>query len=275
MEANALGQSRGRFSWAVALLRLLLFVVIYWSLQQLLGSWYTVGTLISALFAGIFLLTVLEKRPASDLGFALRPQAALQFLVGNALGIVGLALGCLALLLFGSLRYVGEAGNALSWLKVMLGALGALVIPAAAEEALFRGYPFQKLVEGFGAVFATFLASLLFALAHANNPSVNGFALVNIFAAGVMLSVAYLRTRSLWFATGVHLGWNWSMAALFDLPVSGLELINAPGYDPVDRGPAWFSGGAFGPEAGLSGLLGVTLILVGVIWMTRKWEWLK
>jgi uncharacterized protein len=39
--------------------------------------------------------------------------------------------------------------------------------------------------------------------------------LANIFLAGVMLAVAYLRTRSLWFATGVHLGWNWTMATLW------------------------------------------------------------
>jgi uncharacterized protein len=145
-----------------------------------------------------------------------------------------------------------------------------LLLPAATEEAVFRGYPYQKLVQGFGAPIATIAASAAFAFAHANNPSVNGFALANIFVAGIMLSAAFLLTRSLWFATGVHVGWNWAMAGLLDMPVSGLELFDTPLYEPLDRGPAWLSGGAFGPEAGIAGFAGLALAFAGVVWMTRK-----
>jgi biotin transport system substrate-specific component len=35
-------------------------------------------------------------------------------------------------------------------------------------------------------------------------------------------AAAYLRTLSLWFATALHIGWNWATASLFDLPVSGI-----------------------------------------------------
>jgi membrane protease YdiL (CAAX protease family) len=234
----------------------------------------TTATLAAAVIAGIGLYRLVERRPAATLGFPLTRKAPSQFVLGAALGIASLLAACAVLVAAGALRYRGDAGSLQQWLSGILLMLIVLLIPAAAEEALFRGYPFQKLVAGFGAVLATVGVSVAFAAAHANNPSVNGFALVNIFAAGVMLSVAFLRTRSLWFATGVHLGWNWSMAALLDLPVSGLELFDAPLYEPVERGPTWLSGGAFGPEAGLAGLLGLLLALAGVIWLTRKIEWL-
>jgi uncharacterized protein len=77
--------------------------------------------------------------------------------------------------------------------------------------------------------------------------------------------VAYLRTLSLWFATAVHLGWNWAMATLFDLPVSGIRAFDTPLYEPVVGGPVWWSGGAFGPEGGLVGTLGFGCALVAVL----------
>lgn len=264
------------------MLRLLLFAVLFFAVQQLLAIVLlassqsdavmldTTATLAAALLVGAVLLRALEHRPVADLGLPLERQAGRQIGIGTAIGAGGLMVACVLLLAVGTLRYESEPGTVAGWLGGTLRMLLLLLVPAAAEEVLFRGYAFQKLVEGFGGIFATVAASAAFAFAHIHNPSVNGFALANIFAAGVMLSIAFLRTRSLWFAIGVHTGWNWAMAAPLDLPVSGLELFNAPLYEPVDRGPKWLSGGAFGPEAGLAGLLGLLLVLAGVFWTTRK-----
>ena len=75
----------------------------------------------------------------------------------------------------------------------------------------------------------------------------------------VFLGVVYLKTASLWWATGAHLGWNWAHGFLADLPVSGLELVDAPLLEPVTGGPDWLSGGSFGPE----GSVVSTLVLAG------------
>lgn len=231
----------------------------------------TLATLIAAVIAGALLLKLMERRPVSDLGFGRDGLSLVP--AGVALGAASIAIASLALVLLGALTYTRDSGDAGSWLAGQLEMFAILSVAAAAEEALFRGYPFQKLVEGFGAVAATVIASAAFAIAHARNPAINDFALINIFVAGVMLSVAYLRTRSLWFATAVHVGWNWCMAGLFDLPVSGLELFDAPLYEPRDRGPAWLSGGPFGPEAGAAGVFGLLVALAGVLWLTRKNAW--
>ena len=272
-------------SIGVALFRVLLFTLLFVALQAALVTALifavrvnvmlldSISVLVAAVVVGLLLLRALEQQPARALGFPIARNALTQLLSGSAIGIAGLLIACLVLVAIGALRYRSDDGSFAQWGGGMLNMLLVLLIPAAAEEALFRGYPYQKLVAGLGAVAATLLASVLFALAHAGNPAVNGFALVNIFVAGVVLSAAFLRTRSLWFATGVHLGWNWSMAALLDLPVSGLELFDAPLYEPVSRGAAWLSGGAFGPEGGVAGLLGLLLVLAGVWWFTRKTEW--
>ncbi|MGQ0813703.1 MAG: lysostaphin resistance A-like protein [Gemmatimonadota bacterium] len=257
------------------------FVVLFLVLQELLhalllpvarNGWVlsSAATLAAAVIAGLLLLRALERRPGAALGFPLVRSAWRQLVIGTALGVSGLFAACALLVVVGALRFAPDSGSFVPWLRGMLGMLALLLVPAAAEEALFRGYPFQKLVEGFGAPIATVVASVAFAIAHADNPSAGGFALLNICAAGVLLSVAYLTTSSLWFATGVHVGWNWAMAALLDLPVSGLELFDAPLYEPVAKGPIWLTGGAFGPEGGVAGLIGLLLVLGGVLWITRK-----
>jgi uncharacterized protein len=142
-------------------------------------------------------------------------------------------------------------------------------VAAFAEEAMFRGYAFQVLARWSGPATATALSSVGFAIAHGANPDVGVFALVNIFLAGVLLAIAYLRTLSLWFATGLHMAWNWAMATLFDLPVSGIQLFDTPLYDPVIGGPSWWSGGTFGPEGGLVGTIGFGVALLLVLRLRR------
>ncbi|MGD2152956.1 MAG: CPBP family intramembrane metalloprotease, partial [Gemmatimonadales bacterium] len=143
-----------------------------------------------------------------------------------------------------------------------------LVVAAAAEELLLRGYAFQALVEGAGVIVAVILTSGLFALIHLNNPEVGWVALLNIGLAGVLFAAAYLRTRSLWVPIGMHWGWNFVMVAFFDLPVSGI-VLDMPGYDTVVRGPDLLTGAAFGPEGGLVTTL---LVLPLILWVARtKW----
>ena len=75
----------------------------------------------------------------------------------------------------------------------------------------------------------------------------------------------------LWWATGVHLGWNWALGYLTDLPVSGLELLDAPFYDGVPQGAAWVGGGAFGPEGSAVATVG----LAAAAWVCWKTPWLR
>lgn len=266
---------------AAAIGRLLAFVVLFLALQlplavgiEALGvggeaatALQTAGTALLATVTGVVLLRWLDGRRAGALGIAFTSRTPAELGLGFAIGGGALVVGAAILAVVGFLRYTGDAGSAGSWLAALGTHFVVLAVAAYAEEALFRGYPLQVLVRGFGAVPATLVLSALFALAHANNPNVGPFALLNIFAAGILLSAAYLRTASLWFATAVHLGWNWAMASLLDLPVSGIEAFETPLYEPVLRGPDWITGGAFGPEAGVIGTLGFVAALVVILRM--------
>lgn len=80
--------------------------------------------------------------------------------------------------------------------------------------------------------------------------------LAAIAGAGLFLGALYLRTGSLWWATGAHLGWNWALGFWADLPVSGLDLVDTPYWEGVARGPSWLGGGAFGPEGSIVAAVG-------------------
>lgn len=259
----------------------MLFLVLYSALEYLLGLAFhgvagtlrgpaeflaTSATLAAAIIAGSALLSSLDARRTGALGFAWTRQTPRELIQGLALGGGGIVAAVVIMLAIGALRYSGDDGTAAGWVGTMLWHLLVFTVAAAAEEAVFRGYAFQALARGFGGVPAVVVTSALFALAHARNPNVGTFALLNIFLAGVMLGAAYLKTMSLWFATAVHTGWNWAMASLFDLPVSGIAMFDAPLYEPRVTG-GWVSGGAFGPEGGLVGTLGFAAMLAALLWL--------
>ncbi|HET9401577.1 MAG TPA: type II CAAX endopeptidase family protein [Candidatus Acidoferrales bacterium] len=155
-----------------------------------------------------------------------------------------------------------SAWNIRVWFTVLID-VWLFSAAATAEELLFRGYALQRLIDAFGAPFAAILSSTVFGLAHIWNPSANLFSTLNTILAGILMSVAYLKTRTMWLPCGLHAAWNFFMGPIFCFPVSGID------FEPrmfVTRisGPAWWTGGSYGPEAGAAG----TLVLVaGTAWL--------
>ena len=240
---------RFRLGW-----RLLFFVVTATLVGLIVGMLLPAGTqpgsvaLLSGALVGGWATLALDGRAPGALGFYLSPVAGREAAVGLGLGVVVAMVVVLAMAALGGLRWSAQPGTAGAWLVGGASSLLFLALPAAAEEALLRGYPFQALAEAWGPSTALLVTSIAFGALHFGNPEVTWLGLANIAAAGLLLGAVYLRTGSLWWATGVHLGWNWGHGYLADVPVSGLELLDAPFYDGVAQGPNWLGGGGFGPE---------------------------
>lgn len=219
------------------------------------------ATLLAALGAG-WLVLALDGRGPGALGFYAAPSAGPELLGGIALGSA-VALGSVALIaVAGGLRWSTEPAGLGEWVTAAGASLAVLALPAAAEEAMLRGYPLQALAERFGNAWALVVTSVVFGVMHLGNPNVTWVAMANLVLAGLFLGVVYLKTASLWWATGAHLGWNWAHGFLADLPVSGLELVDAPGLAVTALGPEWLSGGPFGMEGSVVTLGVVTMVTV-------------
>jgi hypothetical protein len=139
------------------------------------------------------------------------------------------------------------------------------VIAGATEELIFRGFPFQALVHNLRGPGAIAITSLIFGLAHVSNPGASVFSTINTMLAGIWLGVAYLMTRSLWLATGLHWSWNFAMVFIFGLPVSGLTTLGEFAWLRGLTGePMWVSGGSYGPEAGVAATLALLLSTLAI-----------
>lgn len=183
---------------------------------------------------------------------------------GSVLGI-STAAGAMALgLLVAGAGWSTDGGSWLEWGWAVVASVAALALPALSEEIIFRGVPLVLLAGVIGRWPAVVVTALAFGLFHLGNPDVTPLGIVNITLAGVFLGAAFYAPGGIWTAWGAHLGWNVAIAAL-GAPVSGLPLgIPHLAYDP--GGPAWLSGGAFGPEGGL---LATLTTLAGIAVLAR------
>jgi CAAX protease family protein len=143
-----------------------------------------------------------------------------------------------------------------------------LLAGAMAEEVSFRGYPFQRMIDVVGPAPAVVIVSLLFGAVHWANPSSSPWSVLNTAVVGVLLCIAYLRTRKLWLPWGIHFGWNFALGVVFGLPVSGLNEFAVIVHGKA-RGPSWLTGGAYGIEASATGTAVMLFGLVLVIVLTR------
>ncbi|MDQ6887670.1 MAG: CPBP family intramembrane metalloprotease [Gemmatimonadota bacterium] len=175
------------------------------------------------------------------------------FLVGS----LAIAVPSLLLLAARWLRPLALASaDAESWLHFAGGAALFLAPSALMEELLIRGYIFAVLRELAGWRPTLLLTSLVFGALHGKNPGASPESVGMVMLAGLFLGGILVATGSLWAAWITHFAWNWVMAALFHTTVSGFAMP-FPGYQLVTAGPAWVTGGAWGPEGGAAAAVGM------------------
>ena len=195
------------------------------------------------------LVKLAEARPATELAPARAPA---EIAAGLALGAAMMAVTVL-LLWAGGWTVLSARPVTAIW-----SALGNSVESGVVEETLFRLVVFRLVWRAFGIWAALAVSAALFGGLHLANPNATPFAALAIaIEAGVMLAAFYILTGRLWVSIGVHAGWNFTQGWVFGAAVSGtggfaggpLSLTSTPGAPPL------LSGGAFGPEASLAGLL--------------------
>jgi hypothetical protein len=97
-------------------------------------------------------------------------------------------------------------------------------------------------------------------------PLAIGGAAVVVALAGIFLAVVRVAYESLYAAWAAHAAWNWIMAVPFHASVSGIA-FDAPDYRTVSSGPAWATGGAWGPEGGVAAAVSM---LAGLFYLYRS-----
>lgn len=225
----------------------------------------------------------LDKRPIRDFGLRVDRGWWLDLGFGLALGAV---LMTAVFLVQAGAGWVSVAGTYRSTVPDVPFSL-AILIPAFAflcvgvyEELLSRGYQLQNIAEGLdypalgpkGAIVAAWaISSAFFGALHALNPGATLISTTNIALAGIMLGTGYVLTGQLAIPIGLHITWNFFQGNVFGFPVSGISPIGATFVATEQSGPALWTGGSFGPEAGLIGISAMLLgILLTLLWVRAR-----
>ena len=261
-----LSDGRLRAGWRAALFAVVFVAALFVAgvLASLTGQVFSValGVAIQAAATGgatWLMLRWMEARPFVAVGLAWRRESSAELGWGFAGGI-GLVGGLTAVEWgIGAIRFEGKTGGEGASVFVALGMLtGLIILGASYEEVLFRGYAFQRIIEGTNGTVAIAVSSAVFGWLHMSNPHATDLSTVNTVLAGVLLGLAYLRTRALWLPIGFHFGWNWMLAVLGH-PVSGLEVAELPWRVAPVAEPVWLHGGSYGPEGGIVATGGLIL----------------
>lgn len=224
-------------------------------------------SLIFGIFASWFCGKFLEDLPFQAVGWSFHKNWLTQLIFGILTGTITLIFACVFAMPNGNLSFQpNNTADLSSILQTVFGSLFVFLIAAASEEIVFRGYVLQTLLRAKLAWFGIALTSLPFAVAHLNNPNANYISTVNTALAGIWLGLAFLKTRSLWFAFGIHFAWNWVQGSLLGLPVSGLkQMTTSPLLHSIDQGPTWLTGGSYGIEGGITCTIAL-IISALIIW---------
>ena len=208
----------------------------------------------------------LEGTSLAGIGLKLDGRFARQWLIGTAIGVGLIVSTALMVMAADGFHWVAATSPALGVeIRTIIGFLGGAVF----EELALRGFAFQRAVRGVGARWAILIFGIIFSVLHLpGNTEFSGtllaVAMIDIFMAGVMLSLCYLRTNSLALPIGLHFGWNLTQESL-GFGVSG---IATHGWlTPVfHQRPDWLTGGAFGLEASVLDLIGMAIVIA---WLWR------
>ncbi len=261
----------------------------FFQLSPVLGSavqaaWLSVDSTLNwlLLLASLWIAArLLDRRPFRAFGFHLNRQWWADFAFGLLLGALLMAGIFLAEYVLGWVKVTGYHHSSFpSFAAGVVFYIFHYVSVGIQEECLSRGYWLRNLAEGFhlprwGARTALWLAYILsssiFGLLHFANPNASLVSTLNLILAGFLLGLPYVLTGELALSIGLHITWNFFQGVVFGLPVSGLQAETS--FLVVQQaGPEVWTGGSFGPEAGLIGLLAMlagALLIIGWVRATR------
>ena len=255
-------QPRLRAGWRLLIQTLLYFligvilVIVAVSVGiEIVGSrvWELIIDFLAITGSVYFARRWLDKKSFESLGLKWDRQALVDVFIGIFISFMQMGFIYVAMLGLGWLTFEGFAWEVDPINVVISSALTFLVgfiFVGWNEELLSRGYHLQTIASGTNLVWGAIVSSAIFAVLHLANPNASWVSTTGLFLAGIFFAYTYIRTKQLWLPIGLHIGWNFAEGVIFGFPVSGLENIYKLIRIQV-TGPEIWTGGAFGPEAGL------------------------
>tara|TARA_R110002051_G_scaffold181774_1_gene251236 strand:+ start:5685 stop:6566 length:882 start_codon:yes stop_codon:yes gene_type:complete len=231
------------------------------SIQQFFGA---VLVLLLALYISS---KYIDKRDFKVYGIIFKREMFINFLIGITIGIfsviiillIGKALGLLS---------ISKLPNQLK-ISVLFLFVSKMFLVAILEETFFRGYLFTNFYEGIkfdkiskklAIAIALVFSSFLFGLAHFFNNNASTLSIALLTINGIVWCIPFIISKNLGLSIGMHLAWNFTQT-LVGFTMSGNVAKNAI-FSIKNEGSVILTGGNYGPEAGILGVMGFVIMLI-------------
>ncbi len=262
-------EKRLRSFWRLIIQFILFIVAFYIPLLFTLSIHnYFLSSILDKILTLIFTLASIwlvvyffDKRPFKEIGFNVNVRWLKELLFGLFLGAFLISLIFISEYLLGWIEIKGTFYNVYetSFPIGLAGGFIGFICVGFYEEAVSRGYQITNFAEGFrikntnpkySLLAAIFASSLIFSLLHIANPNASVLGTINLVLVGLLFGYAFAATGSLAIPAGIHITWNFFEGNIFGFPVSGLR-AKVSFLEINNSGPELWTGGDFGPEAGL------------------------
>lgn len=221
----------------------------------------TISFLLAAVVANALAMAIFESRPLTALGFDWSEGAPRNLFVGMALGAGAALLAVIPFVAAGLAAFRSTPDAEVSWRAICF-LMVLLFCGAMGEELAFRGFVLQILVRSYGKWISLAASGALFGWLHKDNPGATPLSILNTALFGILFGFALLRSHDLWLPAGLHFGWNAALP-LLGVELSGLT-IKVAGYELVWKTGDLWSGGKYGPEAGLTATVVLAILFIAV-----------
>jgi membrane protease YdiL (CAAX protease family) len=225
------------------------------------------GILVLLVLVATAIMAKIEERPVLSYGFMDKRRLS-RFLLGIAGGVLALSALVLALKMSGWLIFDGRALHGTSAWSYGLQWGVAFLLTALFEESLLRGYLQSTLSRGVGFWWAAVLLSLAFGATHLPNHGESPVGIFSVVGAGLVFCLSLWLSKSLYWAVGLHAGWDWSQSFLYGVPDSG-QVASVHLFATHPSGGLIWSGGPTGPEGSIYMIPTMAVIALGV-WIARS-----
>ncbi len=132
---------------------------------------------------------------------------------------------------------------------------------------------FSRLIDATGPATATILLSVIYAVIGSLGPNGTSLSFVVTMVAGVLFSMAYLRTHALWLGWGMHFAWAAATAVVLGPAGCGRGELLQRGADGHERPPVADRRSLSGRRARCSTAIVFFVAMASVYRATRNYAW--
>lgn len=223
------------------------------------------GTQILLFFVWV---TFVEKQPIQSVGFRGKHPFR-RYMTGFILGVGTISIVVFILLAAKmiTMEYDTPTSNDVILHFAMI-AVGWM-IQSASEEIAIRGWLIPRLAKRCSPLISIFITALLFGVLHLFSAGVTVLSFLNLILSGVFFASYAIKDGNIWGVCGLHFAWNFALANIYGLPVSGFAENGIKLFRTQQIGSSIFTGGDFGPEGGLVTAI-ILLLAIAVLMMNWR-----